>query len=56
MALKRQLGVSYPKSWMIQHNLMHAMQHRDDHYLLGGLVQIDDAYLGGELNGGLAGR
>jgi hypothetical protein len=35
---------------------MHAMQLRDDHYLLGGLVQIDDAYLGCELRGGKAGR
>jgi hypothetical protein len=35
---------------------MHAMQQRDDHYLLSGLVQIDDAYLGGELSGGMAGR
>ena len=56
LALKRQLGVSYPTSWMIHHKLMHAMQQRDDHYLLGGLVQIDDAYLGGELSGGKAGR
>jgi hypothetical protein len=56
LALKRQLGVSYPTSWMIHHKLMHAMQRRDDHYLLGGLVQIDDAYLGGELSGGKAGR
>jgi len=35
---------------------MHAMQQRDDHYLLVGLLQIDDAYLGGELSGGTAGR
>jgi hypothetical protein len=56
LALKRQLGISYPTSWVIAHKLMHAVQQRDDHYLLGGLVQIDDAYLGGELSGGKDGR
>jgi hypothetical protein len=55
LAPKRQPGVSYRTSWMIHHKLMHAMQQRDDHYLLGGLVQIDDAYLGCELSGGQAG-
>ncbi len=44
LALKRQLGVSHPTSWMIHYKLMHAMQQRDDHYLLCGLVQSDDAY------------
>ena len=56
LALKRQLGVSYPTSWMIHHKNMHAMQRRDGHYLLGGIVQIDDAYLGGELSVGKARR
>jgi len=56
LALKCQLGVSYSTSWMIHHKLMHAMQQRDDRYLLGGLVHIDDAYLGSELSGGKAGR
>lgn len=56
LALKRQLGVCYTTTLIIHHKLMHAMQRRDDRYLLGGLVQIGDAYLGGELNGGKAGR
>jgi hypothetical protein len=38
LALKRQLGVSYPTSWMIHHKFMQAMQQRDDHYLLGDLT------------------
>jgi hypothetical protein len=41
---------------MIHHKPMHAMQQRNDEYLLGGLLEIDDAYLGGELSGGKAGR
>lgn len=56
LSLKRYLGVSYPTSWKIRHKLMHAMKQRDDRYLLSGVVQMDDAYLGGELSGGKAGR
>jgi hypothetical protein len=56
LALKRQLGVSYPTAWMIQHKLMRAMAERDNAYPLSGTVQVDDAYLGGERSGGKAGR
>src|SRR5664279_5654922 len=54
--LKRQLGVSYPTAWLIQQKLMQAMVERDAQYTLSGDVQVDDAYLGGELVGGKAGR
>lgn len=56
LALKRHLGVSYPTAWLIHHKLMQAMAAREDDYKLEGHVQIDDAYLGGELSGGKAGR
>jgi hypothetical protein len=56
LALKRLLGVSYPTAWLIHHKLMQAMVEREERYLLGGEVQVDDAYLGGELSGGTAGR
>jgi transposase-like protein len=56
LALKRQLGVSYPTAWLLQHKLMQAMAERDAQYTLDGCVQVDDAYLGGELTGGTAGR
>jgi hypothetical protein len=56
LALKRQLGVSYPTAWLLQQKLMQTMAERDTQYLLGGAVQVDDAYLGGELAGGTAGR
>lgn len=56
MSLMRQLGVSYPTAWLIHHKLMQAMAEREDHYRLSGIVQMDDAYLGGERNGGKAGR
>ena len=56
LALKRQLGVSYPTAWLIHHKLMQAMAVREDCYVLEGKVQIDDAYLGGERTGGKVGR
>ena len=56
LALKRQLGVSYPTAWLIQQKLMQAMVERDARYTLDGDIQVDDAYLGGERAGGKAGR
>ena len=56
LALKWYLGVSYPTAWLIQHKLMEAMSERETNYTLSGQVQIDDAYFGGELSGGKAGR
>lgn len=54
--LKGQFEVSYSTAWMIHNKLMHAMQRRDGSYLLAGMVQIDDAYHGGELSVGSSGR
>ncbi|EGQ61135.1 hypothetical protein GGI1_04707, partial [Acidithiobacillus sp. GGI-221] len=44
LALKRQLGVSYPTAWHIHHKLMQAMVEREEVYTLLGAVQADDAY------------
>lgn len=56
LALKRQLGVSYPTAWLVHHKLMQAMTEREARYMLSGKVQVDDAYLGGERSGGKVGR
>ncbi|MEX8520253.1 MAG: IS1595 family transposase [Leptothrix sp. (in: b-proteobacteria)] len=56
LALKRQLGVSYPTAWLLHHKIMQAMTERDGVHRLGGTVQLDDAYLGGERSGGKVGR
>lgn len=56
LALKRQLGVSYPTAWLMHHKLMQAMATREERYVLDGKVQVDDAYLGGERTGGKVGR
>lgn len=52
----RQLGFSYRSAWPIKHKIMEAMHLREDRRELTGRVAMDDAYLGGELSGGKAGR
>lgn len=56
LALMRHLGVCYRTAWRLKHKLMQAMTEREADRRLGGLVQMDDAYLGGERNGGKTGR
>lgn len=56
LELMRHLGVCYRTAWRLKHKLMQAMCEREAPRRLGGLVQVDDAYLGGERNGGKAGR
>jgi transposase-like protein len=56
LALKRHLGVSYPSAWLLHHKINRAMAQQDSSHRLTGVVQLDDAYLGGERAGGKAGR
>jgi len=55
--LGRRLGVRQPTAWLIKHKLMRAMAEREaGKPKLAGRVEIDDAYLGGERQGGKRGR
>ncbi len=56
LALKRQLGVSYPTAWLMHHKILGAMAQREQEHRLEGVVQLDDAYLGGERSDGSTGR
>ena len=56
LELSRHLGVCYSSAWRMKHKLMQAMTQRETSRQLTGFVQIDDAYLGGEHNGGKRGR
>ena len=56
LELMRHLGVNYKAAWRIKHKVMQAMAEREAPRQLSGFVQIDDAYLGGERNGGKPGR
>jgi hypothetical protein len=51
LALIRQLGTSYRTAWLIHQKVMVTMALRDSQTPLRGLVQLDDAYLGGEKPG-----
>ena len=42
MTLHRQLGISYNDR--MRHKLMQVMMERDREHLLGGFIQLDDAY------------
>lgn len=56
LELKRHLGVRYKTAWLMKHKLMQVMTVREESRQLSGRVEIDDAYLGGELPGGKSGR
>lgn len=56
LELKRHLGVRYKTAWLLKHKLMQVMSVREASRQLDGRVEIDDAYLGGELQGGKSGR
>ena len=56
LELTRHLGVSYPTAWLMKHKIMEVMRQRESSRRLTGRVEIDDAYLGGELRGGKPGR
>jgi len=52
LSLMRKLGVNYRTAWLLYNKIMQAMSEREKSYVLRGKVQLDDAYLGGEHNGG----
>jgi ribosomal protein L37AE/L43A len=55
--LGRRLGVTQATAWLVKHKLMRAMAGREAAKpQLAGRVEVDDAYLGGERQGGKRGR
>ena len=56
LELKRPLDVRYKTAWLLEHKPMQVMSEREAPRQLDGRVEIDDAYLGGELSGGKSGR
>jgi len=49
LELSRRLGVQYNTAWMLKHKLMHVMKEREADHKLVDRIEIDDAYLGGEM-------
>ena len=56
LELHRQLEVNYKTAWLLKQKIMQMMYDRDQQYKLSGRIEIDDAYLGGKLEGGKRGR
>jgi transposase-like protein len=56
LELMRLLGVSYNTAWRMKHKIMHVMLTRNNSKKMGGDIQVDDSYLGGESTGGKRGR
>ena len=56
LELSRRLGVRYTTAWMLHHKLAQVMMERDRLKPLDGRVEMDDACIGGERNGGKRGR
>jgi len=52
LALRRQLGVSYPTARLMLQKIWRAMMQVESDRRLGGAVRLDDANLGGERAGG----
>jgi hypothetical protein len=53
LELGRRLGVTQTTAWKVKHKLMQVMMERDAGKRLAGRIEIDDAYIGGERNGGI---
>ena len=49
--LAKQISVSYSTAWLILHKLRRAMRRRDEGYVLQGLVEVDETYVGGKAEG-----
>ncbi|MFY8083386.1 MAG: hypothetical protein ACOVN7_06605 [Rubrivivax sp.] len=54
-ALKRDLGVSPPTVWLLHHRINNAATRQEGARMLGGTVQLDDAYRDGECAAGKPG-
>ncbi len=51
LQLMRDLGVQYNTAWKLKHKIMQVMFERQQRKTLSGVIEIDDAYLGGEQAG-----
>ena len=56
MELMRQIKVNYNTAWKLKHKLLQVMKESDDKSKIGGIIQLDDVYWGGEKRGGKRGR
>jgi len=51
LQLSKEINVSYPTAWLMQHKIRKAMADRDQGYQLKGLIEVDEGYVGGAEEG-----
>ncbi len=51
LALSGKIEVCYETAWHMLRRIRAAMQMRDAHYILGGIVELDDSYFGAKIKG-----
>ena len=51
LELAKQISVSYSTAWLMLQKLRRAMRRRDERYVLQGLVEVDETYVGGKAEG-----
>lgn len=51
LELAKQIGVSYTTAWLMLHKLRRAMRRRNQGYVLQGIVEVDECYVGGQTEG-----
>ena len=54
--LSRTLGICYESAWYLLLRIRAAMGQRDEKYVLSGIVEMDDGYVGGASHSGKRGR
>ena len=54
--LSRTLDIGYESAWYLLSRIRSAMGQRDAQYLLSGIVELDDGYVGGHTRNGKRGR
>ena len=54
--LQRQLGVTYKTAWRMAHEIRKYMAEIDGEGPLGGIIEVDETYVGGRTSGGKCGR
>ena len=51
LALSGKIEVCYESAWYMLRRIRAAMEARDAHYILSGIVELDDSYFGGKIKG-----
>lgn len=56
VALAKDLGITQASAWLMLRKIRSAMGSRDELYMLGGTVEMDEGFFGGKKAGGKRGR